>query len=253
MAKEKQIDFSIIGAGRFGIFWGAHISKFHRVSFFDTIDDKRKDTEQFGIWESFESCLRKDFIFLTIPIGRLPGFLKNNSSKFQPGTVLVDCASVKLPVIEWFEKYLPQEIYYVASHPLFGPDSAREGLDGHTITLIPGRIPFHKYNTLVHLFSELMHLTVINLSPDEHDRLMAYNLSLVHHLGRTFHDMQIYKLPLMMSGLSNINRISQVVMNDSQELFHDFYRFNPHSEVVRNKFIEIFDKISSMISKNNKL
>jgi prephenate dehydrogenase len=142
-------------------------------------------------------------------------------------------------------------VHYAASHPLFGPDSAREGIQGHTISLIPGRIPYFKYDALVHIFADLMQLTVLNLSPEEHDRLMAFNLSLVHHIGRTFHDLQIYKLPLMMAGLKNINNISQVVMNDSLELFQDFYRFNPYSQEVRKRFIDNFNNISSMI-KNHK-
>lgn len=249
-SKEGKIEFAIIGAGRFGIFWGSHISKFYPVSFYDKINSKSKYIEKFGAWESLETCLKKDYIFLTIPIGRLAQFLKENNNKFQAGTVIIDCASVKIPVLQWFEKFLPQDIYYAASHPLFGPDSAREGIQGHTISIIPGHIPYYKYNTLVHIFADVMQLTVLNLSPEEHDRLMAFNLSLVHHIGRTFYDLQIYKLPLMMSGLKNINKISQVVMNDSLELFQDFYHFNPYSEEVKEKFLENFNKIYSMIKKH---
>jgi prephenate dehydrogenase len=175
----------------------------------------------------------------------MASFLQENAAKIKPGSVLIDCASVKEPIINWFAKYLPEEIYYAASHPLFGPDSARDGLDGHIITLIPGRIPYAHYQMLVHLFSDLMKLTVLNLTPQEHDKLMAYNLSLVHHLGRTFHKMQIFKLPLMMSGLKNLNQISQIVMNDSQELFEDFYRYNAYSEEIRVKFLDHFHEITA--------
>lgn len=252
MQSKKHIEISIIGSGRFGLFWGAHLNMHHPVYFYDVDESKRDRIHDISgnliaTWESLEVCLSKDYIFLTIPIGRMATFLQENALKINAGSVLVDCASVKEPVIDWFAKYLPEEIYYAASHPLFGPDSARDGLEGHIIALIPGRIPYRNYQMLVHLFSDLMNLTVLNLTPQEHDKLMAYNLSLVHHLGRTFHNMQIFKLPLMMSSLKNLNQISQIVMNDSQELFEDFYRYNAYSEEISIKFLDHFRKIISHI------
>jgi prephenate dehydrogenase len=249
---KKQIEISIIGAGRFGLFWGTHLNTYHPVYFFDT-DERRHEQihditgNHIASWESLEVCLRKDYIFLTIPIGRMATFLQENAFRIKAGSVLIDCASVKEPVLNWFAKYLPKEIYYAASHPLFGPDSARDGLEGHIITLIPGRIPYTNYQLLVRLFSDRMKLMVLNLTAQEHDKLMAYNLSLVHHLGRTFHKMRIFKLPLMMSGLKNLNHISQIVMNDSQELFEDFYRYNAYSEEVKEKFLEHFRELTATI------
>ena len=252
MKKYKHFEISIIGTGRFGLFWGTHLNEHHPVYFFD-IDESRSESirsisgKYSACWESLDVCLSKDYIFLAIPIGRMITFLQDNAFRIKSGSVLIDCASVKEPVIDWFAKYLPKEIYYAASHPLFGPDSARDGLEGHIITLIPGKIPYIKYQSLVSLFSGLMKLTVLNLTPQEHDRLMAYNLSLVHHLGRTFHKMQIFKLPLMMSGLKNLSQISQIVMNDSQELFEDFYRYNAYSEDIKAEFLDHFQEIASKI------
>ena len=163
-----------------------------------------------------------------------------------PGTTLIDCASVKIAVVEWFRKFLPETVYYVASHPLFGPDSGTGGIAGQKITLSPGRIPFQKYRFLVELFDR-MGLLVVSITPEEHDKLMAYNLSLIHHLGRTFHDMQIDKLSLVMANLEHMNWISRVASNDSLELFQDFYRYNPFAEVVRDNFLSNFHKISSRI------
>ena len=145
--------------------------------------------------------------------------------------------------MKWIDGELPQSIYYVASHPLFGPDSARRGLKDHIITLIPGRVPYNKYIFLVQLLSEKLELRVENMPAAEHDRLMAYNLSLIHHLGRTFHGMNISRIPLMMDSLGKLNSITKVVMNDSEELFYDFYRFNRFSQEIENEFREEFDRI----------
>jgi prephenate dehydrogenase len=245
--ENKPIEFAVIGAGRFGIFWGRHLSKYHPVYFYDRDISRKNLIKQFGAWASLEECLCKPFIFLTIPIRRIEGFIKEYAADIRPGSVLIDCASVKMIVIDWFQQHLPEQIYFAASHPLFGPDSARNGLTDHTIALIPGRVPFRHYSVLVDLFAEKMQLRVLNITAEEHDRLMAYNLTLIHHLGRTFHDMQISQLALKMASLSKLNHIARVTMNDSEELFYDFHYFNPFAKEVEEKFICSFNKISEKI------
>lgn len=252
MQKNDQ-EFAVIGAGRFGTFWARHLNSYYPVSVYDTDQKRKKTVEEFASWETLENCLKKKFIFLTIPIRQIVSFLQENRNKFAPGSVVIDCASIKEPVIKWMESELPDNVFYIASHPLFGPDSARGGLKDHIITVIPGRVPYEMYNFLVRFFRDRLQLRVENMAAEEHDRLMAYNLSLIHHLGRTFDGMQIARIPLMMDSLGKLNSIARVVMNDSEELFRDFYTYNRFSEEVRQSFQENFSKIlSSLPGKHNK-
>lgn len=243
----KPVEFSVVGAGRFGLFWGEQLSKHFKVVFYDREDSRRTLTEPGVRWESLEYCLANDFVFLTIPIRQIAVFLQEHREKFTPGTVIIDCASVKMAVAKWFREMLPAGVYYMNTHPLFGPDSARDGLADHAIAVMPGRIPYRQFALLINLFSRKMKLRILNLSAKEHDRLMAYNLSLIHHLGRTFHEMRIRQLPLMMTAIEEMDHISRVVMNDTEELFQDFYRFNPYSETVEREFMESFQKIRESI------
>lgn len=241
---NDHIEFSIIGVGRFGAFFGSHLSRHFPVSFFDVNPSRQEYVTNLGKWMPLKDCLTKDYILLTIPIRKMEDFIKENSSRIKPGSVLIDCASVKLAVQEWFHQYLPGQVFFASCHPLFGPDSVRHELKGQKITLQPGRIPYSKYRFLVEMMTEKLKLEVLNITAEEHDKLMAFNLSLIHHLGRTFNDLHIYKLSLMMAGLKKISEISDVVMNDSTELFHDFYHFNPYASEVENKFLEIFKNLS---------
>jgi len=139
--------------------------------------------------------------------------------------VLIDCASVKVPVLGWFEDHLPDDVYYIASHPLFGPDSANKKLHGKKIMLMPGKVPLREYQILSGFFTNNLGLHIHNLTASEHDELMAYNLNLVHYLGRVLDDLGIPRVSLMMSSLAKLNEIVSVVMNDTTELFLDFYQF----------------------------
>ena len=241
---DVPVAFSIIGAGRFGTFFGRHLSQHFPVSFFDINPSRKEYVSSFSNWLPLKECLTKDFIFLTIPIRQMENFMRENSPRIKPGSVIMDCASVKLAVQRWFHQYLPAQVFFASCHPLFGPDSAKRELTGQKITLQPGRIPYSKFRFIVELMTEMLKLEVLSIAAEEHDKLMAYNLSLIHHLGRTFNDLHIYKLSLMMAGLERISEISDVVMNDSIELFHDFYHFNPFAREVENKFLEIFKNLS---------
>jgi prephenate dehydrogenase len=245
---NNKIEVAVIGAGRFGSFWGRHLSKYYPTCFYDTDPDKEVTIKRFAEWQTLETCLQKKYIFLTIPIGKLESFLKQNAVDIKPSSVVIDCASVKAPVIHWFEKYLPGDVYFVAAHPLFGPDSARLRLNDHLMVLLPGHVPFSDYRFLVRFFSEKLKLQVYNMTAEEHDELMAYNLNLVHHLGRALHDLGISRLPLMMSGLEKLNEIVSVVMNDTQELFTDFYKYNRYAGQVLAEWEKSFQKISQTFS-----
>jgi prephenate dehydrogenase len=244
---KEQIEFSIIGAGRFGSFWGRHLSKFYPTCFYDTDPEKESQVKRFAEWQPLETCLQKKYIFLTIPIGKIEKFLSQHAGSIRPSSVIVDCASVKGPVINWFERYLPGDVYYVASHPLFGPDSARSHLDDHIMVLLPGHIPFNDYRFLVKLLIDKLKLQVYNMTAEEHDEMMAYNLNLVHHLGRALHELGIGRLPLMMSGLKKLNEIVSVVMNDTQELFTDFYKYNHHAGHILGEWEKSYHKISRAV------
>ena len=78
---------------------------------------------------------------------------------------------------------------------------------------------------------------------------MAYNLNLVHHLGRALNDLGITRLPLMMFGLEKLNEIVNVVMNDTQELFNDFYKYNPYSDKLYENWQRSFDKIFDQLKR----
>ena len=233
-------EISVIGLGRFGTFWANHLSRFYGYDInLKSIDENSKIQIS-----DLETSLSKDIIFLTIPISKMESFIKENSHLLRKKSVVVDCASVKQCVVNWLENYIPNDVYFASCHPLFGPDSAKLGLKDKQISLIPGNIPYQKYKQIVDIFSDDLDLNILNISAEKHDELMAYNLSLIHHLGRTFHKMEIFKLPLLMAGLEKLNHISEVVMNDSDELFNDFYKYNKFAKNIKSNFIDSFNSLT---------
>jgi len=233
---------SVIGAGRFGSFFGEELSRYYDVVFYD----KNKPEHNNRTFRSIDECLKRDIIFLAIPVSELELFLNENSNRIAPESIVVDLCSVKLKPKELFEKYLAGRNEYILTHPLFGPDSAKFSLEGHKIVITESTISDYKLNQILEILKK-PGLEIVELSSDEHDRLMAYNLSLMHHLGRTFDLLGVKEMKLKMRSLSDIARISEFVMNDSEQLFRDFYRFNPYSHQARHEFEEAFEEITRRI------
>ncbi len=223
---EKRLQISVIGQGRFGKFWAEQISKAADVFVYDINFACAESSASFASPVNLDEALTKNYIVLTIPIREIKNFIAANADKISAGSILVDSASVKSVVIEWYEKFLPKNINYVFSHPLFGPDSGSKGLAGLSITLFPGKVNYGKYKVFVNLM-ERLGLNILTLSPEEHDYQMAYNLNLIHLLGRALDKMNIASIPLKMNALTYLNRMSHYVVNDSQILFEDFFAFNP--------------------------
>jgi len=240
---ENIPKISLVGAGRFGSFFGEELSRFFEVIYYD----KKKQDCHTKIYKDLDECLNRELIFLAIPISEIENFLIENGKKIPSSSVLIDLSSVKLKPEECCIKYLPSGNQYYLTHPLFGPDSAKFSIEGQKIVTAGGRINGESKAFIDKVFTDKLKLSILELSPDVHDRLMAYNLSLMHHLGRAFNEMGILDLELKMRSLSDISRITQFVMNDSEQLFRDFYKYNPYSNQIRLEFEKSFSKISGIL------
>ena len=240
-------DVSVIGAGRFGLFWGRQLSHHVQVTMWDKNPDLQSDVEHFASWDNLTECLSKEIIFLTVPIRHIEAFLTRYKKDFVSGSVIVDCSSVKLVVENWFERILADDINWMATHPLFGPDSAELSVRGKNLAITSARVDRVQLDEILFLFQQKLGLQILNMDADEHDRLMAYNLSLMHHVGRALHRLGVTELELQMAHIKRICQTIKTVMNDNVSLFEDFNRFNPYSKAVKQDFLTCFQEVDDRV------
>ncbi len=240
MPNKKTL--AIIGFGRFGSFWAKQLLPLFDLKIYDADLSKREKNNYEFNFVSLQEALNSDYIYLTIPIRAIENFLISNVKLIPKDAVIVDAASIKTPVVNIFKRLLDSHCQYMFTHPLFGPDSGANGLDGLSIAVLPGNIDYQRYNYLISVFDKL-NLNILPLSADEHDYLMAYNLNLIHLLGRTLAEMGIEKIPLKMNALTYLNGMSKYVVNDSKVLFEDFFYFNPYAKKIKTELLENLKKI----------
>ena len=76
---------------------------------------------------------------------------------------------------------LPHTVSILATHPMFGPDSAADSLQDRKICLCRVRVPEKQYNRIkTYLTSK--GLIVIEATAQEHDKQIATSLSLTHFM-----------------------------------------------------------------------
>jgi prephenate dehydrogenase len=143
-------------------------------------------------------------------------------------------ASVKLEPTRLMQQILPPHVEIIASHPLFGPASAAEGLGGHRIAWCPLRGKGHR---LLAAFLRGQGLEVIETTPDQHDRDMAVVQGLTHLIARSL--SRLGPLPQRMATRSfqKLAEAAAMVQDDSPELLATILRANPHAAEVRARFL----------------
>ena len=188
-------------------------------------------------------------IILCVAISGLPEVLERMAHKLKPGTLVMDTCSVKAQPAEWMGEILPEGVQVLATHPMFGPDSAVNGLAGLPMILCPVRIDPGELERWRRIFAGLG-LTVREMSPEAHDREAAATQGLTHFLGRVLAEMDLRPSEIGSVGYRKLLEIIEQTCNDSPQLFLDLQRFNPFTRVMRRRLEESFARVRALLDES---
>lgn len=243
------MQIAIIGFSRFGQLWASIMSGYGEVTVFNRSDKSDLASEhnvKFFTFDDIEKIKEADMVFVATAISSIESVIQLIKPYISTKTLVMDVASVKVRPCEWLLKNFDDSVEIMGTHPMFGPDSAKSGLNGKQIVLCPLRIEDSKLKLLSSFFTGLG-MEVIEMTPDEHDRQTAYSLAMVHFLGRGLGNLNLSDIKITTLGFTLFNQIRQNVLNDSIQLFNDMQRFNPYAKSVRMELMESLKKVDSEI------
>ena len=236
----------LLGMGAFGRLAATHLARHRPVLAHDPrcAPDAIRTTGARPA--SFEDACRAPFVVLAVPVQALPGVLAAAAPCLGEGAVVADVASVKALPVAWMLERLPPHIQVVGTHPLFGPQTAAEqhGIAGEPIALCRARIDDASYARIRSFLADTLGLSVVELTPDDHDRQMARVQVLTHLIGHAARELALPELP---TGTLAYRRLLQMMHNterDSDELFAAIQRLNPHAAAVRAEFLEALARVA---------
>lgn len=239
------MEIGIIGFGQFGQFMSRHLMPFFNVSVCDNSDLKHQAKEIGVRWSAFEEAVSKEIVIFAVPLKSFEEVLKRAVPFLRNDALCLDVCSVKIRPIEMMLETLPSSVEIIGTHPLFGPQSGRESIAGLRIAFCPVRTT--KANEVKNFLQNELKLSVLEKTPEEHDREMAHVQALTHFVARALFEMHVEDSDLATVSYEELMKAAALLSEDSWELFQTIQLGNPFAEAKRKMFIEKLAEIEKRV------
>ena len=240
-------EIGIIGFGQFGRFMAQHLAPFYDVSVCDNAA-LQTEAEKINVkWRDFETVARKEIVIFAVPLSGFEQVLRRAVPFLRSDAICFDVCSVKMQPLEMMSRILPETVEIIGTHPLFGPQSGREGIAGMRVALCPVRTS--KTNEIKRFLTEKLKLRVFEKSPEAHDEEMAHVQALTHFVARALDELHVFDSELATVSYEELMRAARLVSEDSWELFQTIQQGNPFAGEKRKEFIEKLIELENRVGK----
>lgn len=159
---------------------------------------------------------------------------------------MLDVGSVKVVPAEIMGRGLPEYVDVAATHPLFGPQSARDGIAGLQIAVCP--IRGRRCHSLAAFLRKQLGLNVIMTTPEEHDREAAMVQGLTHLIAKVLVQMEPLPTRMTTRSFDLLTAAVGMVRHDAPEVFAAIERANPYAASVRRRFFALASALDAELA-----
>jgi len=188
-------------------------------------------------------------VMLSVPVQKTRQTLTDIAPLLKKDTLVVDVASVKIKPLTAMLEILPPSVAVVGTHPLFGPQSGKDGIAGLNIVLCEGR--GGRSAEVARFCVDKLGLRVAQVTPEEHDREAAYVQGLTHMLAKIVVALDLPTMRFPTRTYELMQQMVEMVRYDSEELFRAIERENPYSEEAKKKFFTAARKLEEKLSRGD--
>ncbi|VAV87228.1 Prephenate and/or arogenate dehydrogenase (unknown specificity) [hydrothermal vent metagenome] len=235
----------VIGLGAFGQLLAQQLRPWFTIKATDPSAEAAKFAKQHDIpLVPLQEAAACKYVVLAVPVLQIEPVVKAIAQHVKPGATVLDVASVKLGPCAAMDSGLPEYVRIIGTHPLFGPQSAKTGLQDLKVSICPIRgVRCTRTRRMIEFLRTNLLLDAFASDPKSHDQDMAMVQGLTHLVAKVLHQMR--PLPAEQTTLSFdlLVQSMQLVEGDSEELFKAIERENPYSTEVRDKFFRLIDEL----------
>lgn len=213
-----------------------HLATHFKVTVFDSVTCECEAKEIGVEWKPFEDAANKEIVIFAVPLKSLEDVLKRAAPFLRPDALCIDVCSVKLKPIELMLETLPSSVEIIGTHPLFGPQSGKESIEGLKIAFCPVRTT--KAEEVKNFLADKLKLSVLEKTPEEHDKEMAHVQALTHFVARALFELRVEDSELATVSYEELMKAASLLADDSWELFQTIQQGNPFAKDKRKAFIE---------------
>lgn len=246
-AKTTFSSVGILGFGAFGRLIARHLHRHFRII---ACDPGVADTEILAA-HAHPGGLREvgdcDVVILAVPVTSLTLAVRQIRPFLRPGCLVIDVGSVKVTPARVMLAELPPGVDILGTHPLFGPQSARDGIAGRKIAICPLRCRSTKRT--VAFLRNALGLEVHVTTPEEHDREAATVQGLTHLIGNVLCRMGPLPDRLTTASFDLLKQAIEMVRYDAASVYHAIEQENPFAAEVRQRFFALADDVRAELDK----
>ncbi len=229
---------ALIGYGAFGRLTARHLSTWFDILAFDPDATGSEGSVRLTDLATAAAC---PVVILAVPVEALADSLAAIEPHLQDDALVIDVGSVKVLPAQLMADQLPAHVRAVGAHPLFGPQSARDGIAGLRIAVCPvrGDRPARRVAAFCR---HALKLKVFLVSPEDHDREAAVVQGLTHLISRVLLSMEPLPTRMTTASFERIMQAVEMVRYDSPAVFRAIERDNPFAADVRRRFFDLAEQ-----------
>lgn len=149
---------------------------------------KQNNIIDFGTTEIDENLIKSsDLIIFALYPKVLIDWIKENGYMFREGTIITDVTGVKSCIVDDIQNMLPKDVEYISAHPMagkevYGVENSDDGIfkDANYIVVPTEKNSEDAITLCEDLGFRLGFARVSRLSPNEHDKMIAFLSQLTH-------------------------------------------------------------------------
>lgn len=236
--EENKKKIGIVGKGQFGQFMASHLGNFFYVRAFGREEKSEQDLESL------------DYLIFSVPLQNLEEVCIEIQNKIAEKTILIDVTSVKVEPLRILKQYfLNNQI--LGTHPMFGPQSGKNGIMGLQIVLSNVSVQEDKYLDIKNFLEISLKLKVIEKTAGQHDREVSFVQGLSHFIGAALANMQIQDFELQTESYKKLLELRNLVGDDSWELYKTIQNGNQLTKQVRAEFLKTLQELEEKLETEN--
>jgi prephenate dehydrogenase len=225
----------LIGYGAFGRLTAKHLS-----AWFDIVahDPAATDGDGVATLVSLAEATACPTVVLAVPVEALEATLDAIRPHLRPDALVIDVGSVKVKPARLMAERLPEGVRIVGTHPLFGPQSAKDGVAGLRIAVCEVR-GTRDARRVAAFCRRALKLRVFQVSPEDHDREAATVQGLTHLIARVLLAMEPLPTRMTTASFERLMQAVDMVRHDSPAVFRAIEHDNPFAAEVRERFFAL--------------
>ncbi|HMS31774.1 MAG TPA: prephenate dehydrogenase/arogenate dehydrogenase family protein [Candidatus Saccharibacteria bacterium] len=180
---------------------------------------------------------RTDILFLTIPLSAYQKSLARIKTFLKEETLLVDVCSVKLAPSAKIKELLPEHKNLLITHPLFGPQSSKNGTRTEGLSLVLCHKQGELADRVISYSKSILKLKIVEMDAREHDRQMANAQALTFFVSEVLSKFKFNDQILKTPSFEELLDLRGLAEKESTDLLRLIQNDNPFAQELRNKFI----------------